>query len=112
MRDDADQLFRGVARQARVGVERDAVAHRRENGQLPDLDREARVRGASEQTVEFFDFAALALPPHPRVFPRVPVPGAMEQEEAIGVLGAEPSIEILHSRARSREDGRVLRQLL
>ena len=29
MRDDADQLARGIARQTRVAVERDAVAHRR-----------------------------------------------------------------------------------
>ncbi len=93
MRDDADELLRGVARQARVGIERDAIAHRRENVQLADLHGEARVGGASQQPVEFFDLAAFALPPHPRVFPRVPAPLAMEQEEAIRVLGAEPLVE-------------------
>ena len=111
MGDDADQLFRGVARQAGVGVERDAVAHCREHARLADMDREARVRGPSDQTVEFLELAPFTLPPHPRLFPRVPAPGAMAQKEAIGVLGAEPSIEILHSCARGRQDGRVLRQV-
>jgi len=39
----ADQLARGVARQPRVGVERQAVAHRRQDLHRADLHREARV---------------------------------------------------------------------
>ena len=38
------------------------------------------------------------------MFPRVPAPGAMEQKEAIGVLGAEPPIELLDAGARGGED--------
>jgi hypothetical protein len=112
MRDDADQLFRGVARQPRIGVERDAIAHRRENAERPDLDGEARVGGASQQPIEFLDLSAFALPPHPRVFPGVPAPVAMAQKEAIDMFGTESPIEILHSCARAREDGRVLGHLL
>ena len=68
-------------------------------------------RGASQQPVELLELAAFALPPHPRVFARVPAPRAMEQKEAIGVLGAEPPIEILDAGARGGKDRRVLGQL-
>ncbi len=41
--DDADQGLRGVARQPRVGVQRDAVAHRRQDRQFADLHGEAGI---------------------------------------------------------------------
>ena len=47
MRDDADQLARGIARQLRVGVERDAVADAGERIERADLRREAGVGGAA-----------------------------------------------------------------
>ena len=104
VRDDADEGLGDVTRQARVGVERDAVTHRRKNVQLADLLGEAGVRCASQQPVEFFDLPAFPLPSHPRVFPRVPAPRAVEQEEAIGMVGAELLIEVLDAGARGGEN--------
>ncbi len=71
---------------------------------------EARVGRASEQPVELLELAPFTLPPHPRVFPGVPAPSAMAEKKAIGVSGAESSIEIVHSCGRGREDGGVLQQ--
>ena len=110
MRDDADERLGCVARQARVRIERDAIAHRRKNVQRADLLGEARVGGASQQPVEFFDLAALPLPPDPCVFQRVPAPLAMKQEEPVGVLGAEPPVERLDSRPRSGNERRIVGQ--
>ena len=64
-----------------------------------------------QQPVELLDLAAFALPPHPRLFLRIPAPVAMEQKEAIGVVRAEPPIEVLDAGARGGEDGGVVRQL-
>ena len=98
------ELFRGVARQARVGIERDAIAHRREDVQLADLHAEARVGRASQQPVELLDLAAFALPPHPRVFLRIPAPRTMKQKEAIRMSRAEPPIEALDARRARRQE--------
>ena len=108
VRDDADEALGGIARQTRVGVERDAVADRRQHVEVADLRREARVGGAAQQAVELFDLAALPLPADPRLLARVPLPVAVKQEEAVGVLGAELEIERLDARARALEDRRVL----
>src|SRR5450759_2357272 len=101
MRNDADQLFRRIARQSRVRIERDAIAHRREDAQFADLHAEARVGCASQQPVEFLDLSAFALPPHPRVLLSIPAPRTMKQKKAIRMFGAEPSIQVLDTRACS-----------
>ena len=63
----ADQPQRRVARQARVGVERDHVAHVGRHVRVAPADRhEGRVGRAAQQAVELLQLAALALPAHPR----------------------------------------------
>ena len=95
----------GVARQARVGVERDAVADRRQHVQLADLGREARVGRAAQQAVELLDLAALALPAHPRVLAGVPLPVAMEQEEAIRIARRRTrALSAVDAGARARRE--------
>ncbi len=111
MRDDADELLGDIARQAGVRVERDAIAHRRENVQFADLYAEARVEGAPEQPVEFLDLSALALPPHPDVFLGVPAPRAMKQEEAIRMVRTEPPVEGFDARLRGVENRLILGEL-
>jgi hypothetical protein len=93
VRNDADETFGGVARQARIRVERDAVAHGRQDGQIAHLRREARVGGAAKQAVELLDLSALSLPTDPRVLAFVPLARAVEQEESVGLLWTEPGIE-------------------
>ena len=54
---------------------------------------EAGVRGAAQQAVELLDLAPLALPPHPDAFAGVPLPHAMEQEEACRPVGVVRGVE-------------------
>ena len=97
--------FRGVARQPRVGVERDAVAHRRA-GSSRSPTWTVKLVSVAPRSRRLNSSILPRLRSHPihDVFARVPVPLAMEQEEAIGVLGAEPPVECLDARARGGED--------
>ena len=70
MLEDADQRAHRLARQAGVGVEREAVAHVGQHPHVADLDRVAGVAGAAQTAVELLDLAALALPAHPDAFGR------------------------------------------
>src|SRR6202022_3086133 len=83
----------------------------REDGEVADLHAEARVGCASQQPIEFLDLSALALPPHPRVFLRIPAPRTMKQKKAIRVVGAEPPIELFDARARGLKNRRIVGQL-
>ncbi len=109
MEDDADQLARGVARQARVAVERDAVADLWQNRDITDVDDETGVGGPAQQAVELLDLAPLALPPHPASFRRVPLPPAVKQEEPVVAVGRMPGVEGVDREASSLDDGGVLR---
>ena len=68
MLDDAHHLLRRIARQTRVGVERDAVSDRGQPFEFADLGGEAGVDRAAEQAIEFLNLAAFPLPANPRVF--------------------------------------------
>ncbi len=80
-----DELRRGVARQLRVGVEGDDVAHVAEHARVADDAREALARpraGApAQQRVEVAELAALPLLAHPHPVGGVPAPRPVEQEE-------------------------------
>ncbi|MCB1282482.1 MAG: hypothetical protein KDB18_13250, partial [Salinibacterium sp.] len=65
MFDHADQLSGSIARQARVAVERDAVANMWQDDRLADTGSETRIRGTPQQSIELFDLAALTFPTHP-----------------------------------------------
>ena len=81
----------------------------RQDRQVADRYGEARVGGAAQQPVELLDLAALALPPHPQPFAGVPLPQAMEQEEAVGAVGGVPGVERGDAGASRLEDLGVLR---
>jgi hypothetical protein len=83
MRDRAGELARRVARQLRVGVQRDHVFHARQHRDLPDDEREAALAAAAQQRIEVRELAALALVPHPQLFLRVPAARPVEQEEDV-----------------------------
>ena len=85
MRHLADQPAHRVARQPRVGVERDDVADaggHDAGGCAVDVD-ERRVGRAAQQPVQLVQLAALALPADPPSFAFVPDPPAMQQQEAV-----------------------------
>ena len=84
MRHLPDQPADCVARQLRVSVERDDIADvRGYGGWLPVDAQERGIRGAAQESVQFVQLAALALPADPPTFAFVPDPPAMEQEEAV-----------------------------
>src|SRR5215208_6867735 len=112
MRDDANQLAGDVARQTRVAVERDAVAHLRQNREVADLHGEAGVGGATQQTVELFDLAAFPFPAHPEAFLRVPLAEPMEEQKAAGAFFRVLGVQRADARARRGEDLGILRQRL
>jgi hypothetical protein len=82
MRDDAHQGPRRVARQPRVGVERDAVAHAGQQVPVADDLVERRIRRPAQQPVQLLELAALALPPHEGALAGIPEPPAMQEKEA------------------------------
>ena len=105
----ADQAARGVARQPRVGIERDHVAHAgRHAGGLSADVHEAGVGGAAQQPVELVELAALALPSHPLLLRLAPDPSPVQQEEA--VARRRGSVALRFSRAIPR--GRRVQQRL
>ena len=84
MRHLADQAADRVARQSRVGVERDDVANAAGTRWRCPADRhEGRVGRAAQEPVQLVQLAALALPADPPSFAFVPDSPAMEQQEAV-----------------------------
>jgi hypothetical protein len=78
-----DELSRGIARQLRVGVERDHVPHVRQRRGPPDDEREAIFSRAPQKGIEVRELAPLALVTHPYPFLRIPAARTVEQEEAV-----------------------------
>ncbi len=81
-----DELAGRIARQLRVGVQRDDVAHVRQGRDVADDPREAIRAPAAQQRVEVGELAALALVAHPHAFARVPQTRTMGQEEAVAAV--------------------------
>jgi hypothetical protein len=80
----ADQATDSVARQPRVGVERDHIADVGGDGwRLPADAHERRVGRSTQQSVEFVQLAALALPPDPSRLAGIPESLAMQQQETV-----------------------------
>ena len=109
---DADERFRGIARQPRVAVERDAIADRRKHRQIADDVDEARVRGAAQEPVELFELAALPLPSHPALFALVPAALAMKEIEEVVPAARMPVVQGLHAGAGGRQDFAVARKIV
>src|SRR5215216_670230 len=79
MSERTDQAVRGFARQQRVSVERDHKADRIEYAKIPDLHIVGCFLTASEEFIEFLQFAALSLPSHPTFFAGIPPPLTVKQ---------------------------------
>ncbi len=81
-----DETPCGAARQLRVGIEDDDIADAGGHRRRTAADRnERRVGGATQQSIELVQLAALAFPPDPLALPLVPEPAAMQQQEPIAV---------------------------
>ena len=78
-----DKPDRGVARQPRVGVERDHVANTGRQGGVTFAADKGRIVGAAQKLVELVQLAALALPPHPLAFALVENAASMQMEKAV-----------------------------
>ena len=104
MSDHADQFARGVAGEACIAVERDAIADARQNLDVSLGDHEAGVGRPAQQAIEFFDLAALALPSHPERFALVPVTLTMKKVENITAVAAVLLVERPDAGARGFEN--------
>ena len=109
---DADQGLGGVARQLRVGVERDAVPHVGQNRQVASGVSKSGVAGAAKQAVELLDLPALALPSHPHPFLLVPLAIAMEQVEAAAAVAGVAMVQGVDARSRGGQNVGVVRPVL
>src|SRR5689334_20183698 len=104
MNSGADELARDVARQLRVGVERDYVTNVFQQRIVGGAHKEARVVCAPQQSVELLELAAFAFPTHPAILARVPLSPAMEEMKAIVAM---PAIERVDAALRDREQIRI-----
>ena len=112
MRHRADQLSRRIARQLRIGVERDYVSDIGEHVDVAGDHREAILRFAAQQCVELLELAALSLPTHPQLLVRVPSARPVEQEEdvafGVGIPWAILAVERIDSRARAPDQRGII----
>jgi ABC-type uncharacterized transport system substrate-binding protein len=79
MGDVADQRPRRVPGQLRIGIQGNDIFDRDEDGRVADPLGKRRSTIASQQRIELFQFAALALIAHPHAFIRVPYPRPVKQ---------------------------------
>ena len=100
----ADQPQHRVARQPRVGIERDDPAHAGRHGRVD----ECRVGSAAQQPVQLVQLAALALPPHPDALAGVEHPAAVQQQEpGPARAGAVAAVQGLDLCGRKGEQRRI-----
>ena len=79
----ADQARDRVARQPRIQIEGDHIAHVGGQHAVARVE-ERRLARAAQQVIELVQLAALAFPADPPSLRLVPTAAAMEQEEAVG----------------------------
>ena len=94
----ADELARGIARQPRVSVQGDHVAHVGQHADAAGNGKECGfavclVFAVPQQMVQRGQLATLALVAHPRVLSRVPETRTMEEEEEISAFRRIAGIE-------------------
>ena len=77
----ADQAPRRIARQPRIGIQHDHIAHA--GGRQAVSGNEAGIDRAAKQTVQLVQLAPLALPANPFALRRVPQPAPVQQQKAI-----------------------------
>ena len=77
----ADHAARSTGRHARIGIERDHIAHAVECVCIAEYGVVAGVFFTGQQLVEFHQLAALAFPAHPAVFFLVPLTPAIQKQK-------------------------------
>ncbi len=102
----------GVAWQLRIGIQRDDVLDRAENGGVADNLRKGRLRTAPEPCIELLQLAALALVSHPHPFGWIPLPRPVKQIEDARAIFVVGRVERLDRCARIREQGIIVGQIL
>ena len=108
VRHGGHELAGHVARQQRVGVQRDDVAHLAQRGGVADDQREAFAGAGAgapaQQCIQVGELAAFALATHPDALGRVPQARAVEQEEAVAVArGVVLAVQRLDPRCRQAQ---------
>ena len=106
MREGSHHAVCGAAGKFRVGIKRDDIPHRRQDGEISLLDGKAVVLSA-QQLVQVEELAAFALPAHPPLLARVVYPMAMEQEERSHLLVSVFFVQ-LADQARTQIDQRII----
>ena len=95
MRERANELAARIQREIGIGIERDHVADVPQLFDLADDGGKARIGGASQQPVELVELPALALPPHPAAFRRIPLAATMQEiEPPRAVLLVQPGDQL------------------
>ena len=93
--DCADEAPCGIARQLRVGVEHDDVAHAPQGVHIAHLHRET-VADTAQQLVQVEQLAALAFPSNPALFARVVGAEPVQQIERRVAVGPVALVQLLH----------------
>ena len=84
MRHLADHLANGSAQQPRIGVQRDDITNVLRYGTADHF--KTGILGPAQQPVQFRQFAALAFPPHPDPFGRVPQAATVQEKEPVAII--------------------------
>ncbi|MDT4818208.1 hypothetical protein FQZ97_512990 [compost metagenome] len=103
----ADQPQRSVARQPRIGVQGDDVAHPGRHLRRLSVDGHiAGVAGAAQQAVQLMQLAALSLPAHPPALHGIEEASAVEQQKA--VTGRARAVALVQPGDRRAGDGKQM----
>ncbi len=106
-----DERTRRIARELRVRIQGDDIAHAEQDRRVTYDAHERASIAMAEQGIERGQLAALALVPHPHPFTGVPLPGAVQQVEAVAALGRVALVQSLDALRGVRKQGVVGRQL-
>ena len=107
-----DELPGGIARKLGVGVQRDDILDRRQDGRLPHDLGKAFARTAAEQGVELRELSPLAFVTHPQAFSGVPAARAVKQEEEVLSVGGIFPVQHLDAGPRPLKQHLISRQNL
>ncbi len=111
MRQGRDELARRIARQPRIRVQGDHVAHLRQQRGGADQRTEIGIgRATAQQTIQRRQLAALALVADPGALAGAPQARAVQQEEAVAAFRRIALVEAHDVLRRMREQRRVAGQ--
>src|SRR6476620_8556226 len=86
MRDCSRQHLRRIARQHRVGIQREHVLDSLQSRDISDYSRECLGCLIAQESVELSQLSSLPLPTHPHALLRVPETWTMEEIENVRVV--------------------------